>query len=164
MDGRTVSLRLGKQKLRTELLEKRRNILESDARKASQIINDKVIDYLKTREFQSVHIYKSSKKLNEVDTTGLIKNLAKSSKNTQLTVGQSSKNADQPSRKFDVIIMPVLGFDKHNNRLGMGGGWYDKWLTTQTQAIKIGLAYKSAQLTKVPTEPHDAVLDKIFTD
>jgi 5-formyltetrahydrofolate cyclo-ligase len=70
-----------------------------------------------------------------------------------------------PSKKFDLIIVPVLAFDKENYRLGWGGGYYDKFLATQSQAQKIGLCFKSGFMrTGLPHEKHDIPLDIVLTE
>ena len=41
----------------------------------------------------------------------------------------------------DIVIVPVLGFDKQCRRIGYGGGFYDRTLQHMERAIKIGVAY-----------------------
>ena len=64
---------------------------------------------------------------------------------------------------FDMIIIPGLGFDKNNNRLGRGGGYFDKFLKI-AKGIKVGLCYKEQLIGCVPTFPHDIKMDMIITD
>jgi 5-formyltetrahydrofolate cyclo-ligase len=66
---------------------------------------------------------------------------------------------------FDVIIVPVLGFDRQGNRLGYGRGHYDRFLRGQSDALTIGLAYAAAEVTpNIPAEPHDVPLHYIVTE
>ena len=65
--------------------------------------------------------------------------------------------------EIDLVICPLVGFDDDGNRLGMGGGYYDKYLPKCTSAAKIGVAFPAQKLPNVPTEPHDVKLDAIYT-
>ncbi len=67
----------------------------------------------------------------------------------------------------DVLIVPLVAFDAHCNRLGYGGGFYDRTLAglregQPTRAI--GFAFAMQELPAVPTEPTDQRLDVIVTD
>ena len=67
-------------------------------------------------------------------------------------------------KKPDVIICPLIGFDKNLNRLGRGGGYYDKSLNKYKNTIKIGLAYSIQKIKMVPVETHDISMDVIITE
>ena len=69
-----------------------------------------------------------------------------------------------PENRYDVVIVPVLGFDRAGYRLGLGQGWYDRFLATQPSARKVGLAYGWARLDLLPHEPRDIPLDCIITE
>ena len=64
--------------------------------------------------------------------------------------------------QIDCVIVPGAAFDKNFNRLGLGGGYYDKFLP-KTNAKKIALAYDFQVVESLPTEAHDAKIDAIFT-
>ncbi len=64
--------------------------------------------------------------------------------------------------KYDLIIVPGLAFDSHRYRLGYGGGYYDNFLVTQPEALKVGIFYPFQQVDQVPTEPHDVCLDELL--
>ena len=66
--------------------------------------------------------------------------------------------------QFDAVIIPALGFDSRLNRIGYGGGYYDKFLATQTTAQKIGVCFEIGKLKHIPTEPYDIALDLIVTE
>lgn len=66
--------------------------------------------------------------------------------------------------KFDVIIVPMLGFDASLQRIGYGGGYYDRLLAEQPQAKKIGVCYESGKVEQIPVEPYDISLDMIITE
>ena len=64
----------------------------------------------------------------------------------------------------DIIICPLIGFDKNLNRLGRGGGYYDKSLYKYKNIIKIGLGYSIQEIKMVPIEEHDIYMDAIITE
>ena len=65
------------------------------------------------------------------------------------------------------LIIPVLAFDSNLNRLGYGGGFYDRFIKKierQTICIKIGLALSCQKINKVPVDKHDKKMDFIITE
>jgi|TARA_B110000238_G_scaffold180197_1_gene204038 5-formyltetrahydrofolate cyclo-ligase len=67
----------------------------------------------------------------------------------------------------DVILVPLVAFDKNLNRLGYGGGFYDrliKKLSKKKKVIKIGLALSVQKIDNVPIDMHDQKLDYIVTN
>jgi len=63
------------------------------------------------------------------------------------------------------LLCPLLGFDRQGHRLGMGKGFFDRWLSRYGQGIDvIGLAFACQELPKVPIEPHDVPLSVIITE
>ncbi len=67
----------------------------------------------------------------------------------------------------DVLIVPLVGFDKHKFRLGYGGGFYDRYISKiskRKKILKIGFAFSHQKLKKIPTNKFDQKLDYILTD
>ena len=67
----------------------------------------------------------------------------------------------------DIILVPLVAFDKNLNRLGYGGGYYDrliKKLSKKKNIIKIGLAFSVQEIDKVPINMYDQKLDYIVTN
>ncbi len=65
----------------------------------------------------------------------------------------------------DVIVMPLLGFDKEGTRLGYGGGYYDRTLGRLGKRPRlVGLAYAFQELDHIPREPHDIPLSAVVTE
>ena len=62
-----------------------------------------------------------------------------------------------------VLFVPLVGFTETGERLGQGGGHYDRWLETHPDTTTIGLAWDSQLVDSLPTEPHDRRLDAIVT-
>ena len=149
--------------IRKKLLAQRRALTKETISKASLNIARQVIEVVDWRQVHNVHIYYSLPVLGEVDTQPIIDWLAVAYPDICVTVGEGALDAPFPEGSYDVIFVPVLGFDRGGFRLGMGGGWYDRWLKTQPQAYKIGLAYVWAELQNLPHEPHDVPLDQVLT-
>jgi 5-formyltetrahydrofolate cyclo-ligase len=122
---------------------------------------------------QSLHFFEPIQQLNEVDIRGFITELEDKYPDLQLCtsrlIGDTwelvSIRSDQPPAKFNVIIVPMLGFDpKTLHRIGYGGGYYDRFLATQPQAQKIGVCFEQGKTTNLPAQPHDIPLDIIVTE
>jgi 5-formyltetrahydrofolate cyclo-ligase len=69
--------------------------------------------------------------------------------------------------QLDVIFMPLVAFDAQGQRLGMGGGFYDRTLSalpkTSQKPLLVGLAHQCQQVAAVPTEPWDVPLPLVLT-
>ncbi|MBT1443545.1 5-formyltetrahydrofolate cyclo-ligase [Shewanella sp. JM162201] len=69
-----------------------------------------------------------------------------------------------PAYRLDAIITPLVAFDDSGNRLGMGGGFYDRTLAQLPAAIKvIGLAHDCQRVPALPVEAWDVPLPAIVT-
>ncbi|NUO73632.1 MAG: 5-formyltetrahydrofolate cyclo-ligase [Frateuria sp.] len=72
--------------------------------------------------------------------------------------------------QLDLVLVPLLGFDRHGHRLGYGGGWYDRsfaFLGDQvrpTEPLLVGVAYDFQELPVIKPEAWDVPLDFIATD
>ena len=67
----------------------------------------------------------------------------------------------------DLIFIPLVGYDKYLNRLGYGGGFYDRYLeknSKKKKIIKIGLAFSFQKIKKLPIDKFDKKLDIIITE
>ena len=74
-----------------------------------------------------------------------------------------SKNLIYP----DIILVPLVAFDENLNRLGYGGGYYDRIiekLSKKKRILKIGLALSVQKINNVPVTKYDKKLDYIVTD
>jgi len=74
-----------------------------------------------------------------------------------------SKNIVYP----DILLIPLVAFDKNLNRLGYGSGYYDrliKKISKKKKIIKIGLALSIQKIDKVPINVYDQKLDYIITN
>jgi 5-formyltetrahydrofolate cyclo-ligase len=65
----------------------------------------------------------------------------------------------------DVVVVPGLAFTPEGERLGQGGGWYDRFLSNiRPTCTTIGVGFAQQLVESIPTEPHDVPLDHIVTD
>jgi 5-formyltetrahydrofolate cyclo-ligase len=76
-----------------------------------------------------------------------------------------------PAAQLDLVVMPVVGFDRRGNRLGMGAGFYDRALRRRLDPVRrwhrprlIGVAFACQELDSIPTSPWDVPLDLIVTE
>jgi 5-formyltetrahydrofolate cyclo-ligase len=66
---------------------------------------------------------------------------------------------------FDVVFLPLAAFDRKGVRLGYGRGFYDYFLKTLPKdTLRIGLAFASQEVSNVPREEHDALMDFVITE
>lgn len=69
---------------------------------------------------------------------------------------------------LDLVVVPLVAFDGQRNRLGMGGGFYDRCFSRDHRLIKkpflLGVAHQCQAADKIPVEPWDITLDAVATD
>ena len=73
---------------------------------------------------------------------------------------------------MDIILMPLVGFDRKGNRLGMGGGYYDRTLAFineqqtpyQKLPLLVGVAHSLQEQKHIPAEEWDIRLNSIVTN
>ena len=75
----------------------------------------------------------------------------------------------QSLEDVDIVLLPLVAFDRSGNRLGMGGGFYDRALSFKQQSscakpYLIGLAHHFQEVSQLPSERWDIPLDAILTD
>ncbi len=68
----------------------------------------------------------------------------------------------------DVLILPLVAFDRHGNRLGYGKGHYDRAIAALADAGNaprlVGAAFAVQEVEAIPIEPHDALLNMVVTE
>ena len=125
----------------------------------------------------------------EVDDLEILKEFAKKNYQISLPVIKKNFNMDfykwsfddplkinqygipEPNSKKliypDIILVPLVAFDNILNRLGYGGGYYDRViekLSEKKKILKIGLAFSVQKVNSVPVTKYDKKLDYIVTD
>ncbi len=69
-----------------------------------------------------------------------------------------------PETQPDIILVPLVAFDRKGNRLGQGAGHYDRALSLLSDAITIGVAWSIQEMPLVPSDLWDIPLDAILTE
>ena len=67
----------------------------------------------------------------------------------------------------DILLVPLVAFDKNLNRLGYGAGYYDRLIESlkkKKKIITIGLAFDFQEFNSIPTSKYDQKLDYIVTN
>lgn len=69
-----------------------------------------------------------------------------------------------PAAELDMVVVPLVAFDRTGARLGYGGGCYDRYLPMLSSACQIvGIAFDEQRVDHVPTEAHDLPLPNIVS-
>ena len=106
--------------------------------------------------------------------------LPKIKKNSQMNFFQWSIDEPLEINKFgipepisktikypDVLLVPLVAFDKNFNRIGYGGGFYDRYIKKirkRKKVLTIGFAYSFQRVKKIPINNYDIKLDFIITN
>ncbi|MEZ5043448.1 MAG: 5-formyltetrahydrofolate cyclo-ligase [Saprospiraceae bacterium] len=173
-----------KIKLRKEMLAKRAKLSQQNKEKYDQWICAELLKIVKTHHCKAIHTYLPMG--TEINILPLIENLLqeeiivvcpKTLPNRKLehlilsSLDQLEKgvfgtmhpaNTKVYKAAYDLIIVPGLAFDQHQQRLGYGGGYYDQFLGEHPEALKVGIAYPFQFLEEIPSESHDIGLDIIL--
>jgi len=176
-----------KKELRKKLLKLRKSQTDSEVSSQSRSIINSLISSNLLYKTNSVHLYFPINK--EVDTRELIEYLwEKKIKvllprtdfhnrdlvNYEITdfsqLEKTTFNMLEPktdNQVFagipDIVLVPGVGFDPELNRMGYGGGFYDKFLSS-VNSIKIALAFECQLIPNLPVEDHDIKMDMIITE
>ena len=118
--------------------------------------------------------------LEKFEKKNFIITLPKIEKDSQMNFFQWSKNDPLAINKFgipepiskivkypDILLVPLVAFDKNFNRIGYGGGYYDRYIKKirkRKKVLLIGFAYSFQKVKKIPTNNYDIKLDFIITD
>ena len=178
-----VAVEVSKDKLRKQVLKKRLNIINKQSKE--KIITERLLNNEKIINSQNILVYLSL--ANEVSTESLINNLYKLNKNIyapkvvdknikfyklnkddkllkgKYGIMEPTSNKELKSYENSVVIVPGLMFDKSGNRLGYGGGYYDRFLENKN-IYKIGICFKEFLVGKLKSLNHDIKMDLIITD
>lgn len=142
--------------------------------------NDKVIAFYcpSEREFDVMPAIHMALEKNLICTLPVIQNdsrvlkFARFTEDTKMIPGQFNilepeVNDNTEWLEPDIVIVPLLAFDRHGGRIGYGGGYYDATLAElrkKKDIIAVGMAYgQQAVLFNLPHEDHDQKLDWIIT-
>ncbi|HET6527209.1 MAG TPA: 5-formyltetrahydrofolate cyclo-ligase [Balneolaceae bacterium] len=178
-----------KEQIRKRLLDQRQAISFKEWETSSKIIIEKLKQLSIFRAAKTVHCYVSINERREVNTHPLIKEMIAGEKKVIIS---RTKFADESLSHFelhsfddlspnkwgvlepvkgekaviseiDLVIVPMVGGDEKCNRIGYGGGFYDRFLK-DVFCSKVGLCFEQNIIEKLPIEPFDIPLDMIVTE
>ena len=174
-----------KSKLRDKILKLRKNKSE----KSININPSNVYSYLNKKNYNLkmvVGYYPTNYEIDDLEILnyffkkGSTISLPKIKKRSQMEFYKWYKNDPLLINKYgipepvtnnrvypDILFIPLVAFDKELNRLGYGGGFYDRYIQKISKikkVVKVGLAFSFQKLKKIPTNKHDKKLDIIITE
>jgi len=183
-------LKTDKGSLRKAYLEKRKALNPELLGDFSHQIRQRLIEFVSWEKVQTMHTYLPIPGKNEVDTLGIIEQvrikftyvrivLPKVSdkdtlnhfyyhESTRLDPGkwgipEPVDATPTPINKIDLVLVPLLTFDKFGNRIGYGKGHYDRFLAQcRTDAVKIGLCFFEP-VERIDIEPTDIPMNAVVT-
>lgn len=79
------------------------------------------------------------------------------------TVNAAAAELVSPEQ-IDLVLVPGAAFDRTGHRLGLGGGFYDRFLTQTQTAFCLALAFSCQIKEEIPYEPHDHLMDAVLTE
>ncbi len=82
----------------------------------------------------------------------------------QFGIGEPTGDEWTDLNAVELIVVPGVAFDRHNNRMGRGRGFYDRLLKSTPKALKVGVAYSFQMLDEIPVEPFDVRMDTVITE
>ncbi len=179
-----------KRKIRSGIQEKRDSLDGSIRQEKSRLIANRLIGL--DQYDRSLHMLAYYPFRSEIDTRIIIRDAISRGKKIALPrVGDDNlelfyiKNLEEdlepgsydimepiPSRcqraepsRIDLVIVPGVGFDREHNRLGYGGGFYDRLLNSiPGNAPRIALSFDLQVIDKVPVSGHDLKIDMLITE
>ena len=69
-----------------------------------------------------------------------------------------------PPQAIDLVVCPGTGFDPACNRMGMGGGYYDRYLPRCSRARIVMVAFECQKVPALPVDPWDRPVEQVFTE
>jgi len=82
-------------------------------------------------------------------------------------MGIPEPHTNRPAGIPDILLVPLLAYDAQGNRLGYGGGYYDRTLSElrgERKITAIGIAYSGQEVDSIPNESFDQRLDWVITE
>ena len=176
---------MNKFQIRNKLLKIRKKKFDENL----NINLDKFISFLKTNRLNLKNVggyYPSNYEIDDLDILYLLekKNFKVSlpviKKNNQMNFYRWSRNDPLKINKFgilepvpskilypDILLVPLVAYDSNLNRLGYGGGFYDRYIEKIEKfkkIIKIGLAFSFQKNSSIPINQYDKRLDFVITE
>ncbi|MBU1077748.1 MAG: 5-formyltetrahydrofolate cyclo-ligase [Spirochaetes bacterium] len=177
---------MSKNDERQKIKEILRHLDPAEKIKKDEIIFEKIIGSPQFKETRSLFTYVSRR--DEVNTTHIIEHTLNRDKAVFIprvdtdqkkifvhqifSLQELQKGAfsimepvgeESDKKEFDLILVPGLAFDSNGNRLGRGGGYFDRFLK-EIRGFTIGICYQEQLVKKIPLDEHDIRMDHIITD
>ena len=174
-----------KSDIRKKIIKKR----EINNKKNIKISFDRVLKLFRKEKITKKNIGGYFPVNFEIDDLDLLKKFEKNNFEVSLPVIKKNFNMDfykwkfyeplkinkygipEPEKKVliypDILLIPLVAFDRELNRLGYGGGYYDRLInkiSRKKKVIKIGLAFSIQEIDEVPINKYDQKLDYIITN
>ena len=180
-----------RNQLRQQIRKTRANLTALQQQQAEDSITQQALALIEARNAQHIALYVSFD--GEISTDKLIKTLWAQDKHVYLpvlhpfnpnhllflrylpdtpmlknkfSIWEPRLNVQNvlPLDELDILFTPLVAFDKQGNRLGMGGGFYDRTLQHwhKSSFIPVGLAHQCQQVEQLPTEVWDVPLHQIL--
>lgn len=180
-----------RNQLRQQIRKTRANLTALQQQQAEDSITQQALAFIEERNAQHIALYVSFD--GEISTDKLIKILWAQGKQVYLpvlhpfnpnhllflrylpdtpmlknkfSIWEPKLNVQNvlPLDELDILFTPLVAFDKQGNRLGMGGGFYDRTLQhwQKSPFIPVGLAHQCQQVEQLPTEAWDVPLHQIL--
>ncbi len=178
---------MNKQELRKLFLEKRKAVSQEERLLWSSQIESHVINLVLERGYETVFLYVSFR--NEPETEAIISRLLsmgktvavpKCGKNGEMTMHKITSPEDlcpgaygipEPvceapvlPKEADLILVPGCAFGRDMNRLGYGGGYYDRYLPECKKACKVGVCFSNCVTEALPADSYDVKMDCLVTE
>ena len=182
------------KKIRKIIKEKRSQLSEKELSLTSKAITERIRSFKFSKELTKIGIYYAVN--NEVDVHPLCEILWQENKRVYLPIvekkkllfGEYRNTSNLKNNRFkipepivglesqisafelDLIFMPLVAFDPMGNRIGMGGGFYDRTLDNKQldndlkKPILVGVAYEFQKQNQIQPNSWDIPLDMIFTE
>jgi len=183
--------KLKKQSIRKHLLQKRNALTQKAILEKSSLIANNLINFYKYQQSEKIMLYVSTKK--EVQTQYIFNSAKRDHKDvfiplidkekrdlipsliydlSELT--QSCLGIPQPKKEFarifspkilEMVIIPGIAFTKKGQRLGRGGGYYDRFLKKlRKRTCLVGLAFEIQIADNLPIDSNDMPVQYIITE
>ena len=176
---------MNKSQIRNKTLKIRKKLFDKDLK----IDSDKFISFLKKNRLNLKNFggyYPSNYEIDDLDVLDLLEkknfkvslpiikkdnqmNFCSWSRGDPLRVNKYGIPEPVSSKIFypDILLVPLVAYDNNLNRLGYGGGYYDRYiekLEKFKKVIKIGLAFSFQKISSIPIDQYDKRLDFIITE
>jgi 5-formyltetrahydrofolate cyclo-ligase len=85
----------------------------------------------------------------------------------QYGINEPPKSTPMPVSDFDMLLIPMVGYDKSGNRIGMGAGYYDRHLESIRELgtpVRVGVAYSSQEINSIKQNQWDIPLHGVVNE